>query len=363
MTEDGLLDGNDELVFMSFDAGEAVTEDVWPEDVTSRLSPRYAITVTDPLSPAQQAWAYLYRSESLPRPSGTYITWTEALQTVQGLSYTLALETEDFVGLSELTVNGSNDILDRQKVYVNATFDPILLPPQEITLTEESVLDLVGAPPTVTLSNVGAIRAVGGNVLTGFGYAFYGSELTFSFLVDLSDRSVVFVVPGQLHANDVRTSFDLLDPALSGFGPAVYYDSNTPAGVPIDGAVDAVPSVPPVDWWQWDGAPGGLVMVTASDPGDGILTNYYEDDSSADPDDTGDGMRYADTGILISEPVNGDIGVAFISLTGVVVPPGHGNVGAMAAARVNSPLLSGTAAQAYPTPVERQLFLPILLHE
>ena len=62
ISDDGLLGNRDELVFMAGDAGANANAADWPVDSSARLNPRYAITVTDPLSASQQAWAYLYRS-------------------------------------------------------------------------------------------------------------------------------------------------------------------------------------------------------------------------------------------------------------------------------------------------------------
>jgi hypothetical protein len=71
VSDGGLLDANDELVFMPVDAGVSVTPGVWPADTASRFQPRYAITVTDPLNSGNQAWAYLYRSATLTRSSAS----------------------------------------------------------------------------------------------------------------------------------------------------------------------------------------------------------------------------------------------------------------------------------------------------
>ena len=43
---------------MAGDAGENVSAADWSSDASARLSPRVAITATDPLSAGQQAWVY-----------------------------------------------------------------------------------------------------------------------------------------------------------------------------------------------------------------------------------------------------------------------------------------------------------------
>src|SRR5512143_306472 len=55
ISDGGLLDDNDELVFMAADAGDNANTVDWPIDTQARLQARYALTVSDPLSASQQA--------------------------------------------------------------------------------------------------------------------------------------------------------------------------------------------------------------------------------------------------------------------------------------------------------------------
>jgi hypothetical protein len=212
----------------------------------------------------------------------------------------------------------------------------------------------------VTLQNVGPVRAVAGSESGGLFYGFYGGRFALALNADLSDTVIDLPPFGTVpvHINTVRTSLDLRDPTLSGFGPATYYDSNTPSGVPIDGAADAVPPTPPLSWFQWAGVPGSLVTVLDVEPGTGVHTNVYRDDAAIDADDTGDQQRFADTGMQIDAPDGGEIGFVSVSFSSLIYPPGQGNVGGDAAARVHNPLLSQTAEQTFPG--YRPVFLPFL---
>jgi hypothetical protein len=64
-SEDGLLDGDDEIVLMAMDLGDR------PADPTALIGTLpisatwYEIEVDDPLSPGQKGWAYLVRSSTL----------------------------------------------------------------------------------------------------------------------------------------------------------------------------------------------------------------------------------------------------------------------------------------------------------
>ena len=202
ISDDGVLGSRDELVFMANDAGEAVGPTDWPADAAAQLHPRYAITVTDPLSVSQQAWAYLYRSPTLTRSNVSYITWTYAAQTASALSYTAAFSPTSFAGLSDLFINGGNtDILDRQKTRLATLLG---------TLNEETIVALLG-PATITLPIAGPVRAVTND--GDLKAAFYGSRLDFDVTFNLGGLP--------LTVNSIRTSFDWISPTISGIN--TYY--------------------------------------------------------------------------------------------------------------------------------------------
>lgn len=385
ISEDGLLDENDELVFMGGDAGIAVTTANWPNDAESQLHARYTITVTDPLNPSNQAWVYLYRSSTLPRSGESYLSWNEAAQTMTTISYTIGFEPEQFVGVASLAINGSADILDRQKIYADVAFDPPILPPFNLTFTEESVTDLFTLPLTITIPYVGPVRAIGGAQDGAIFFSFYGSRVDLGATVDLSDLSLdLGGLEGDVHFNMVRTSLDLRDPAVSGMAPARYYDSNTPNGVLINGSADPVAFTPFMDWFQYSGAEGTVVVVTQLEPGTGIATNYYKDSSVFNPEDTGDGRSYGDAGIQLDDlNPSTEIGLIYAALTAYVLPHDNGNVGNEYENRFDNPLYANTHTEnflgatstptttpspsptptATPLPPQPLIYLPIFIRQ
>ena len=64
-SDNGLLDAQDQLVFMAADAGEQAPTRAWLSDASAATFPRYELTVNDPLNPSQHAWVYVYRSQTL----------------------------------------------------------------------------------------------------------------------------------------------------------------------------------------------------------------------------------------------------------------------------------------------------------
>ncbi|MFZ0544821.1 MAG: hypothetical protein WAM60_05260 [Candidatus Promineifilaceae bacterium] len=321
ISEDGLLDANDELVFMGKDVGQQAGVDDWPSDTQAQANPRVMVTVNDPLHPGDMGWAYLYRSTTLATDPTSYVDWDQTLQTVTALSYTASF-TSDFIGISDLTVNGNGvDILDRQKTRVTAFI---------ITLDEEDLATLL--TPTVTIPVVGPVRGVanGGD----FNISIYGARLDSEVTFDTS------VLP--IAVDDLRNSLDLNDPNVTGI--TNYFNSNG-AAVPIDGVNDTVNASPSIDWFQASGASGGIVVAFPTvNVGGGTVTNYYKDDSAIDSNDTGDQRSYGDSGLFITNPS----AVINFSLVTFILPPNTTtNVGADYFDRISSPLTSTTTTQIF----------------
>ena len=336
--EDGLLDANDELVFMGHDAGEMASIIEWVDNVEAQSNSRYAIAVTDPLPPGDMGYAYLYRAGSLAGSITSYVAWGQNAQILSALSYTLAFDPNNFVGVASLRINGnSEDILDRQKIRVDVN-NPFPIP--DVTLNEEDIVSLLGITATVTLPVVGQVRAVGGGETNSF--AFYGRRSDINVGVDLD--SLPNPIPGSTIVG-LRTSLDLNDPATTNMSPATYYDSNTPAGVSVDGMPDAVPATPVVDWSEVSGAAGGVVTILGVDVDMGTVSNYYLDEMTPPAGDTGDGMAFADSGVAVANPG----GVITVAQAVYILPPGSGSQGAVVKEWYDNPLQTAVTEQSYPS--------------
>lgn len=338
--EDGVLDANDQLAFMPMDAGGWVSATTWVTDVTAVAYPRYAITITNPLSPTEMGWVYLYRSPTLPRATTQYIAWDEAAQMVTAVSYTLRFDPQNFLGVADMTLNGTAvDVLDRQKLRATATIYVGPLPISTRQINEESILDFLAAPVTITLPIVGPVRAVGGNVTQQF--TLYGARADFAISIPVGQQDVPGVPNTSFTIDALRSSLDLLEPTATGMVPTTYYDGNTPAGVPVDGSPDAVPSTPLTSWQQFDGALGGFVMLTDIGLDSGTVTNFYLDNGNFNADDTGDGRSFGDAGFAITNPD----GILDIWQTIYFLRGSQGNQGAMVTAWAANPLTAVTGAQ------------------
>lgn len=349
LNEDGIFDANDELVFMGGDTGSEAADNNWVDDPEANSYPRQPLKVTDPLN-GQIGWVYIYRSTTLADSSDVYVEWDADNLTVLGnlgSNYVVIFDEispdveDDFLGISELSINGSGDILDRQKIRV-AT-DGVL---GDITYTEQTFDEVIeeqfGYLPQIIMTVIGPVRVGTGNDELGIGYQFYRTHVDIAVTFPFTDS------PGLLEYLSIRTSMDLLPPATSGMAPTTYYDSNNGAGIPVDGTPDTVAGTPPVEWYEIGGTLGTIISVQRVDPGNGILTNYYLDNAANDPEDTGDHKSYGDAGLQINR--NGDdqeIGVVRLTQRYYFLNPGLGNVGATYSEQFDNPLQVASAARTY----------------
>lgn len=348
--EDGLLDSNDELVFQGGDVGEQAPPEDWVDDDIARANWRYEIHAFNPLEPEEEGWVYLYRSASLPVSPTRYISWDEVSETLAGVTYTAAFDQANFVGLADLTLNGTAiDILDRQKVRVIQEACPPVGACEEDPINEENLDEFISVPPLDIFIN-GPVRAVGdGDRLRTLAY---GEILDFKIEVPLP----TVTIPGGtvLDFTDFRYSFDFVDPAAIGFGPMTYYSSQQAGGLAVDGVPETIPTTPLVGWYQHSGVWGGVATILQVITGDAIK-NYYLDDSALDPDDTGDQQAFGEAGVRMDDPE----GTTTIQTTLYMLPAGTGNVGEAYRDRVDLPL--DATAQSQRLGFNNHAYLPIAM--
>jgi hypothetical protein len=354
-TGDGLLDAEDEIVFMAADLGDQPAN--MTELFTLPISATwYEIEVTNPLSTTQKGWAYLVRSDTLAHISKDYVDYNSTTKriTTNPEHYRLGLATL-YAGLDYLTLNGhSTDILDRTKI--RAVFDAGFL--GTVTLTEEALqnpeIDLVKDGPVRVILQQAVTTGPGGllpdaNLST--------THLAYNSLLQASAR-VSFTLPSLVDLISVRTSVDLSS-AASG---ATFYNANTPGGVTIDGSPDSVAATPLSNWAQISHATGRLIQVSDPTPAGGAQTNYYCDDNSAGTTEcdgtprTGTNGSYGDAGILTEGNVNPSFTIESWLF---VLESGQDNVGDKYAGYFN--LNNRLQIMAYLQGVRSTLFLPLIL--
>ena len=297
--EDGVMDSNDEVVFMSGDTGMLASSSIGDALPVSGLW--YRVQVTDPLNTASKGWAYIVHSTTLTVTNPTdYVSYNAANLRVSTANYALGWAASGHNGLDYMSMFGGGDILDRTKLRIDYRF--IVL----IKLTENDFpLD------NVVLLKDGVVRTLvkrGGTVTVS-----YQSYTSTTFPVDLR------TLPGSLE--QVRTSVDLGN-GVTG----TYYDENNAAGKPIDGVPDNVTATPfNQAWRQVTVGNGSNIQVATLTSLGGTRHHYYKDNSAVDPQDTGDQRSFGDSGFEVTNPTS----KLFTITTGqYFIPAAQGNQGA-----------------------------------
>jgi hypothetical protein len=319
---------------MARDTGGFAGSGTWISDADSRRYPRYQIAVTDPINPAKQGWVYVYRSATLADSVATdYVnynatTWQFTAQRYifKTIPYRLTAE--------RLEMNGSGvDTLDRTKIRASFLGVPVLLTEDDIELNDTPVVKDGKVRAFATLSDPE------GAEVTLIGYR---SSFDFNFWLDFT---------GQIYSVGwMRLSADL-NAAATG---STYYDANTAAGVTVDGMPDSVAATPPTDWWQVSGSTGTVVQIADTSLLGGTRSNYYKDDKTVDPSDTGDHMSYADCGSKVDNP---SANMRF-RLYYYVLPADQSNVGAIYRNRALNPLVATASVQPYG---QWRVYLPVVM--
>ncbi|MCB0254439.1 MAG: hypothetical protein KDI55_12005, partial [Anaerolineae bacterium] len=261
--EDGVMDSNDEVVFMSGDTGMLASDSIGSALPVSGLW--YRVEVTNPLNTSSKGWAYIVHSTSLSITNPTdYVSYNNANLRVSTANYALGWAASGHNGLDYMSMYGGGDIMDRTKLRID--YRVVVL---QFHLTENDI-----PFENVVLIKDGAVRTLvkrGGTVTTS-----YQSYTSTNFPVDLSS------LPGNLER--FRTSTDLAQ-GVSG----TYYDENNNAGKPIDGVPDNVTQTPFTQAWRQVtvGAGSNIQVAKLTELG-GVQKHYYKDNSAVDPQDTGD---------------------------------------------------------------------------
>ena len=270
-TEDGLLDANDEVVFMAMDLADQAPADPHTADGFPFVARWYEIEVTDPISPTHKGWAYLVHSTTLtPTFTADYVSFDPSLHRINGITYHLGYATPrpwmDYLTLGD----GMVDILDRAPKS-RLCFGIVCLPE---SLSPNLQDDLIKDGPVRLIVRDGRVLAHG------------------------AMASWIISVPDTGGASSIRFSADF-SPAASG---ATYYNAAVPAGVTVDGITDTVAAEPLSPWWQLSTDAGTLIQVADTTSIGGTQSNYYIDNSEWDWRDTGDHLHYGDTGVYIADP-------------------------------------------------------------
>src|SRR5438067_4326434 len=361
---DATFDANDELAFMSQDAGGQAP--AFSQPAHTQSSSGVEIHVADPLAAGQEGWVYVFRSDGSLDPSAgqSYVSYNFSLSagdyktfyklgpnmyptgnpensTITTSNYTYHFGDrwqEDQMKIT-LGVATPVDILDRHKA---------LFAPGNCGRSEDTFDGYVATSPiegAFVANKSGPVRAIRSYVGANSG--------------PLTQRDQIFYAQRQeIHTNlrvhAIPSIMDFIDYSAAASGMTYYNDLNT-GGVTIDGVPDN-PVAGAIVWQMATGVQGTVFTsgtVSTNIPG-WAYTSYYLDKSAPPPltgpetQCTGDGSAYGSSGTNVNSIPGGipctDPGLgcnAYLNLTSTLYyePPSQTVAVAQALnARANSPL-------------------------
>lgn len=309
---DPTFDANDEVAFMSKDAGGVPPSFSIPPHTV--FGSGVEVTITDPLMPSQQGWVFLFHSDGSLDPGAgqSYVGYTFSLNSGNyKTTYTLGDTHPALAGNPEnstittpnysyhfgdrwqedqmkISVGGATnvDILDRHKA---------MFAPGNCIRTEDTFDGYINTSPiegAFVANKSGPVRAIRSFVGANSGPRTERDEIFYAQRQDIRTELRVHAIPSVM---------DLFDygPAASGM---TYYDDLNASGVTIDGVPDS-PALGQIHWQMVTGAQGTVVMsgqTSTNIPGF-TYTSYYEDNKTNPTTQcTGDAFAYGTSGVYVN---------------------------------------------------------------
>ena len=304
---DGKLDDQDELAFMTRDAGDKAPTNAWITDASARTSQRYEIELTDPVN-SNKGYVYLFRSTTLSVGPTVkdYVTYVappspgSGKDIVRGQSYEEGhldngLNNSLLVPVSE---NGSGtNFLDRLKLRFQANVGFAL------TFSEDN-FNLLGL--TARDGRVRVIRELRERIpaiITNIDFPilirYYGYSTVLGTSLNLTS------LPATVRVTLLRQSVDFA-PNVNG---AKWYNQNVTTAVNITGATGnlnatqgATVTEPNLNWYMMSSAHGSYINIFSLPANLGTTRRFYFHDAASGSndgtDDSGDGKSYGDSGFL-----------------------------------------------------------------
>ena len=304
---DGKLDDQDELVFMTRDAGDKAPTNAWINDPSALTSQRYEIELTDPVN-ANKGYVYLFRSTTLSVAPTVkdYVTYVAPPATgsgkdvIRGQSYEEShldngLNNSLLVPVSE---NGSGtNFLDRLKLRFQIN---VGIP---LTFTEDNFI-LLGL--TIRDGRTRLIRELRERI------SLFGTNIDFPILVRYYGYSTVLgttlnltSLPSTVRVTLLRQSVDF----AATVNGAKWYNQNVTTAITINGTAGnlnatqgAVVAEPNLNWYMMSSAHGSYLNIFSLPSNLGTTRRFYFHDAASGSndgtDDSGDNKSYGDSGFL-----------------------------------------------------------------
>ncbi|HOT97564.1 MAG TPA: FlgD immunoglobulin-like domain containing protein [bacterium] len=313
--DDGLLDEDDELVFMVRDLGVRAPARAWIDNPESRNFNRIELEVYDPDNGENNAYAYLFRSPTITEavPSPYAFAYDSTADRVDSRYYAVAMDAK--IGLvKDIAIKppfgSGQDLFDRQKIRATAVLGGGPFSDMRFDKVTESLIKVVPGYRKITPKPVvRLVREVRQTFNLGIadleeGMTFYVTTRFYPFNgrvaggSALDEASLKQAMPKW---DDPFILFEYLRQSwdLSSNAKGMRYFNKHNSGILVDGTPDIVNLAidrPIRDWNLVAGSQGALFsLTTLPDTVAESISLYYYDNSTGGTGDPAN-LRYFDTG-------------------------------------------------------------------
>ena len=341
-SRNGVLDGNDEIVFIARDLGDQASASNWIEDEYSRTQKRVEISVQDPLDASVRGYAYLFFTPDPPRSTFQYMEYDAVKDRVSSEIYDLRHGTHglaDSLAIRPEAGGDGIDLLDRQKfrlklrISIGGLSDDVVL--AEDTDKEFNLFKLYPIRFRVSRKradvlpnhNVRVVRQIVLEIYAKSADLEYVDSLKFttSYYPAFSEFSTGILKVPQMEYGGVRGRVDMVLISTDLNRNAKFMRFMNPYNTDGSIVIDAIPDAGirkdlawPGDNWHLIVADPAATGASASQASLLTLTRtrrqapgnsrelYYLDSFLPNAGDTGDGVSWGDTGFKISGSIESD---------------------------------------------------------
>ncbi len=336
----GVMDGYDEIVFMSGDASDRASENEW---VVGCDAPRYEVEIID-LDTGNSAWAYIYKSSRIEADfTEDYVRFDTDANDVFTDSYTMGFRDGvgmimDYFNVTEAKGGDGEDLVDTLEIEAIATLGIFKLIYDENDLGSDFTLKKDGYVRALGVVSWHIYQDIFGIIVDAyfnFTWKFYPEHVNATGYMDIYIDGPVTV--------DIWLALDHISTSI----PMDYRDLSGNTAV-INGIDDDNIIVPDVQgWWEVSSPHGGYVCIWDIGLQSESSMLKFDDNSSAEDHNNTEPGLYGRTGGIFLNITHNQLSFGNISYF-----PIASDVSGVAEAisyNVTHPLLITTTAQHSPT--------------
>ncbi len=336
----GVLDGKDEIVFMSQDAGDQASGNEW---VVGCGAPRYEVEITDP-DTGDPAWAYIYKSSKIEADfTKDYVRFDTVSDMVFTESYTMGFRdgvgmVMEYFNVTEAKGGDGEDMVDALEFEVFVKLFSVNVTYDENDIADDFILKKDGHVRALGVVNWHIYRNIFGIIVDtyfNFTWRFYQEHVNASGYIDIYIFGPIMV--------NISIALDHTNTSI----PLDYRDLSGNKAV-INGTEDEnILNTDVQGWWEVSSPHGGYVCVWNIDLQCNSSELKFDDNSSAEDHNNTEPGLFGRTGGLFANISHDQL--SYGNLSFFPIASDVSGVAEAFAYNVTHPLLVTATAQHSPT--------------